>query len=332
MAWFLRMPLVYKLVGANGLLIAITAVVAVLVGHGHARPAVAALTGAAVGLLVCVPINGLLVHWALSPLRGLERTAARVRSGDLSARVPRSLLADREMASLVSVFNEMLARLSRGQERLRHFSVGALEAAERERRSLAAELQDDAAQRLAALLLQVELARKGATDPVAAVRLEELRDQVADCLEMVRRLARRLHPPELGELGLEPALRAHLRTLSEGAAAAIGMESDGALPDLDPEVSLALYRIAEEALVNALRHADASNIAVRLETNGRGGVRLAVQDDGRGFSAPDSPVEGPGIGLAGMHERARKVGGRLEIESAPGGGTLVSVRVPGIAG
>lgn len=324
----LRAPLLVKILGANGLLIAATAVVAALLGRSRGDPLQAAAVAALVGLAVCVPINWLLVRWALSPLHGLARTAGRVRSGDLSSRAPRSPLADRQTSDLVDVFNDMLGRLARGQARLRRLGVGALDAAERERRSLAAELQDDAAQRLAALLLQVELARKSTSDPAAAERLGTLRDQVAECLEMVRRLARRLHPPELGELGLESALRAHTRTISEQTGLTVEMAADASLPELDPDVALALYRIAEEALVNAVRHADADALAVRLGANGGGGVRLVIEDDGRGLPAGTSGGDGSGLGLLGMRERARRVGGSLRIESAPGRGTRVTLRVP----
>ncbi|HKK26553.1 MAG TPA: sensor histidine kinase [Gemmatimonadota bacterium] len=327
MAALLRAPLLVKILGANGLLIAATAVVAVLLGRSGGDPLEAAAAAAVVGLAVCVPINWLLVHWALSPLRGLARTAGRVRSGDLSSRAPRSALADRQTSNLVDVFNDMLGRLARGQARLRRLGVGALEAAERERRSLAAELQDDAAQRLATLLLRVEMARKTTSDSVAAERLETLRDEMAESLEMVRRLARRLHPPELGELGLESALRAHTRAVSEQTGLRVEMSADAPLPELAPDVALVLYRIAEEALVNAVRHADASSLGVRLGRN-TDDVTLVVEDDGRGLPAGASEGEGAGLGLLGMRERARRAGGSLEIDSVPGRGTRVVLSVP----
>lgn len=327
----LRIPLLYKILGANGLLVAVTAILAVLFGRAHADPVEAAALAALVGLIVGVPLNWLLIHWALTPLWGLEATAERVQEGDLEARAPDSPLADADMSRLVDVFNHMLGQLVRGQRRLRRLSVGALEAAERERRSLAAELQDDAAQRLAALLLQVELARKAAgdssPDPETSRRLETLRGQVAECLEVVRRLARRLHPPELGELGLELALRAHARAISEQAGIPVKMASDGSFADLPPEVALTLYRIAEEALVNAVRHAGAGSIDVRLEANH--GVSLIIEDDGRGLPDGVRLGESGGLGLLGMRERARTVGGDLAIDSAAGHGTRVSVQVPG---
>jgi two-component system sensor histidine kinase UhpB len=328
----LRFPLPFKILGANGALVAGTALLAVLLARIQHDPVFAAGLAAGVGLAVCVPINWILVRWALSPLSGLQRTAERVHAGDLEARAPRSLMADPGMRRLIQVFNDMLQRLVLGQRVLRRLSVGVLEAAERERRSLAAELQDDTAQRLAALLLRVELARKAVDLEPSCVEgarhLERLRDETAESLELVRRLARRLHPPELGELGLVPALRAHARAVSDQAGLPVEFEVKGPEPELEQEVALAMYRVAEEALVNAVRHADAGRIRLELET-GDGSVTLNVVDDGRGFEPElESTNGGGGLGLLGMRERARSVGGSLAVVSGPGAGARVIVSVP----
>lgn len=329
--WLLRFPLPYKLLGANGVLVAGTALLAVFLARREADPAAAAGLATLVGLAVSVPINWVLVHWALSPLSGLQRTAERVQAGDLEARAPRSPVADPGMIRLIRVFNDMLQRLVRGQRVLRRLSVGVLEAAERERRSLAAELQEDTAQRLAALLLRVELARKGvgtdASCEAARQQLGHLRDEAAECLELVRRLARRLHPPELGELGLVPAIRAHARAISDQAGLPVDVEVTGPEPSLEQEVALAVYRVAEEALVNAVRHAGANRILIQLETAGAR-VTLQVVDDGRGFEPRLESGDGAGLGLLGMRERARAAGGSLAIVSSPGFGARVVVTVP----
>jgi signal transduction histidine kinase len=236
------------------------------------------------------------------------------------------------MRRLIQVFNDMLQRLVQGQRMLRRLSVGALEAGERERRSLAVELQDDTAQRLAALLLRVELARKVVgLEPSCeegARHLERLRDEAAESLELVRRLARRLHPPELGELGLVAALRAHARAVSDQAGLPVDLEVKGPEPGLEQEVALAVYRVAEEALVNAVRHAGAHRIRLELET-GDGRVTLHVIDDGRGFEPDLESTDGArGLGLLGMRERARAVGGSVAIVSGLGEGARVIMSVP----
>lgn len=328
----LRLPLPLKILVANGALVAGTAVLAVLLARLHENPVVAAGLAALVGLAVSVPINWILVRLALSPLAGLQGAAERVHAGDLEARAPDSALADRGMARLISVFNDMLNRLVRSQRTLRRLSVGALDAAERERRSLASELQEDAAQRLATLLLRVELARKvvgreGGCEE-ASLHLEALRDEAAQSLDLVRRLARRLHPPELGDLGLVAALRAHARAVADQAGLPVDVEVEGAMADLEPEVALALYRVAEEALVNAVRHAEARSIHLQFRTDG-GTITLVISDDGRGFEPGIESRHGSGgLGLLGMRERARSVGGSLVIASAPGAGARVAVTVP----
>ncbi len=328
----LRVPLPYKILGANGIVVATTAVLTVLMGRLHASPVLAAGLAAAIGLAACIPVNWLLVRWALGPLRTLERTAGRIHAGDLEARAPHSPLADPQMRRLIQVFNDMLRRLASGQRMLRRLSIGVLDAAERERRSLAAELQEDAAQRLAALLLRVELARKAldgsSCGGESAARLEEAREEAVQSLETVRGLARRLHPPELGELGIVAALRAHGRAVSEQSGLPVEVLVSGRRPDLPPETALALYRIAEEALVNVVRHAEAHRIDIELQ-GADDRVVLAVRDDGRGFEPAFRPdATGGGWGLVGMRERARSVGGSLAVISAPRAGSRVVVSVP----
>jgi two-component system sensor histidine kinase UhpB len=325
------MPLPYKILGANGVLVAGTALLAVFLARRAADPIAAAGGAAIFGLAVCVAINWVLVRWALSPLSGLQRAAERVRAGDLEARAPRSPVADEDMHRLIQLFNDMLQRLVRGQRVLRRLSVGALEAAERERRSLADELQEDTAQRVAALLLRVELARKAiGSQPACAEasrQLGQLRDETAECLELVRRLARRLHPPELAELGLIPAIRAHARAVSDQTGLPVDVRVSGPAPVLAPEVGLAVYRVVEEALVNAVRHAHANRILVELRTTPEG-LTLQVSDDGRGFEPKLESGDGGGLGLLGMRERARAAGGSLAIVSSPGSGARVIVSVP----
>lgn len=332
MSGLLQVPLSLKLSGANGVLVAGTAILAAVLEHHEAHLVHAAVAATLVGLAVAVPINWLLVRVALSPLAGLQRTAERVRLGDLEARAPASPVADSGMRRLITVFNGMIQRLLQGQQTLRRLSVGVLKAGERERRSLAAELQEDTAQRLAALLLRVELARKAVDGEKEACQeakreLEHLRDETSECLDLVRRLARRLHPPELIELGLVSALRAHARAVSDQTGLPVVLEVEGQEPALAPEVALAMYRIAEEALLNAIRHAGANRILVQLGTN-EGGVTLSVVDDGRGFQPALLSQNGNGLGLLGMRERARAAGGSMVVLSEPGAGARVIVTLP----
>lgn len=211
--------------------------------------------------------------------------------------------------------------------RLRDFSEGALRAAEDERRRIARELHDDTAQRLATLILRVR--RLAAEDDRVArsALVEAIREEIIETADEVRRISRGLRPPELEEVGLQLAVRAHVRTLRER----LGFEVDCSLDDVDDclelDGKLALYRIIQEALSNARRHADARVTRLRLFADEKC-VVAEVTDDGRGFD-PDSRMElDRGLGLVGMRERATMIGGRLDVESRPGAGTTVRASVP----
>jgi len=211
--------------------------------------------------------------------------------------------------------------------RLQNFSEGALRATEEERQRIARELHDDTAQRLATLILRI---RRLAMEPDADARaemLEDVRDEVVDATEGVKRMARGLRPPEIEELGLELAVTAHVRSLREGADFEVEAELGHVDPYLSDTAKLALYRIIQEALSNARRHGRTNQALVRLYLEGSK-VVAEVVDGGEGFLASKAMERGGGLGLVGMRERATMVGGMLTIDSVPGEGTCVRVAVP----
>ncbi len=211
--------------------------------------------------------------------------------------------------------------------RLQNFSEGALRATEEERQRIARELHDDTAQRLATLILRVRRLAMEADPTARTDMLEDVRDEIVDATEGVKRMARGLRPPEIEELGLELAITAHVRSLREGA----DFEVDTELGDVDSYLGdtakLALYRIIQEALSNARRHGQAQGALVRLYLQGSK-VIAEVVDLGSGFLASQAMEGGGGLGLVGMRERATMIGGMLTIDSVPGEGTTVRVAVP----
>jgi len=152
----------------------------------------------------------------------------------------------------------------------------------------------------------------------------EAQETARGSLEEVRRIARRLRPEALDDLGLRAALAGHVRELERQGAVEAAFEVDGMLGEMPPDVQLVVYRVAQEALSNAVRHSDAEHVDVRLGREGDE-VTLAVSDDGRGFVFDRV---GTGLGIGGMRERALLVGGDLQVESRPGAGTSVRLRVP----
>ncbi|HDH09943.1 MAG TPA: sensor histidine kinase, partial [Chloroflexi bacterium] len=157
----------------------------------------------------------------------------------------------------------------------------------------------------------------------AAEHLRELRDTAQEALRDMRLLLFELRPPELEQVGLAAALQARLEAVEgrAGLETELRVEGEGRLP---PEIEEGLYRIAQEALNNALKHAQARKVTVYLRQDERG-VTLEVADDGIGFDP--KAVEGKGMGLRSIAERVRLMGGRLEIQSEPGKGTRVRVSV-----
>jgi PAS domain S-box-containing protein len=211
--------------------------------------------------------------------------------------------------------------------RLRDFNAGALRASEDERRRIARELHDDTAQHLASLLMWVRLIEPEVTAEGARKKLRELRDELSACAEGVRRIARGLRPPELEDAGLVAALRAHARGIREGTGRDVRVQTEGPVDDsLGPDGRLILYRIVQEAVSNALRHAETDLIRVQVSVEGSNVVGL-IHDEGKGFGE-EQKTAGAGLGLLGMQERAAMIGGRLSIESQIGRGTSVRVELP----
>jgi signal transduction histidine kinase len=149
-----------------------------------------------------------------------------------------------------------------------------------------------------------------------------------DATEGVKRMARGLRPPEIEELGLALAITAHVRSLREGADFSVETELGSVEQHLGDTAKLAIYRIVQEALSNARRHAETDGALVRLYLQG-GKVVAEVVDEGKGFPPSRAMERGVGLGLVGMRERATMVGGMLTIDSVPGEGTRVRVTVPG---
>lgn len=290
-----------------------------------------ALLGYAAGVTgLTLLVNALVLRAAFLPLQRLERTADAVRRGDYRRRAPHSLLNDPMIQRLTDAFNAMLAVQEEGRAELAALSSRALAAQEEERRRIARELHDETAQELTALLVRIRLAADGSREPATRERLAELRAAAANALDGVRRLARELRPTILDDLGLVEAVRAHAQDLSARGLVKIAVEVTGCEDRLDPDRELVLYRVIQEALSNAVKHAEARSIEVTLARSD-GAITAMVSDNGRGFDPAKVVVPSPtgqGLGLLGMRERLTLVGGKLELDALPGGGTTVRATVP----
>ncbi len=202
--------------------------------------------------------------------------------------------------------------LDRIETERRESAHRALAAQEAERLRIARELHDEVGQTLTAVALRAERAAGELPTEAQALALGEIVETVHRSLDDVRRIARELRPEALDDLGLIDALISLCLRMERQGARRVLRELEGGLPPLSPEVELVIYRVAQEALTNAFRHAEASMVRVALRRSRTRTWCSSVADDGRGLP---SPMPADVNGLAGMRERAILIAGRLEIDS-----------------
>lgn len=326
---FLRLPLAVKLAGANAVLVLVALGAFRRTYHGPLPwPA---LTIAVVVLAVGVALNIALVKLALGPLRDLHITAQRVSQGDLEARVPKSLVADPELERVGNTLNALLDQIVSEGARIRELAAHAIRTGDRERAALANELHDSTAQSIAGISYQLIAAERMTKDPELIARLVAVRGATNSILEEVRTLSRAVYPRILDDLGLASALRDLARTVVVDIGPAITVEvtdfAEANVKRLPAESAAVLYRVAQESIANALRHAKATRIVVRLDGS-LSAFTLQVQDDGIGFDLSQVEREASGLGLFTARERVSLAQGRFDLVTRPGGGTKVTARIP----
>jgi PAS domain S-box-containing protein len=245
----------------------------------------------------------------------IEVSAARIDHGDeiWLFGVVRDLREEKEMETAQASYARRL-----------------LETLEAERQRVARELHDDVGQAVAMIGVLLHQLEQPPESPAPELRsvLGESHATIQQVAETVSRIVREYHPAELVGLGLEDALRSYARQLAQHHGLELELATGTVAGLLPSEHELHLYRIAQEALTNAVRHAAARRVRVRLARHG-GSLVLVVGDDGRGFTVAPEPGAGPAtLGLTTMRERAEITGARVEVRSAPGRGTEVRVTVP----
>ena len=320
------MPLLWKLFGANAIIVLGTAATAIAT---HVEQPQMWITMSA-ALLATFAVNGALVYLALRPLAALEEAAGRVSRGERNVRVPQSPLADRDMTRVGETINRLVDRLTADRHHMRKLAAQVITAGEEERARIARQLQDSSAQTLAALSLQASAAVRDCTDPAMLPQLSLIHDLTVDALEEIRILAHTVYPRVLDDLGLPAALQ-WLARRSSTDRVAISVEL-GDPVKLLRDVEAVLYQVASEGVSNALVHGMPSRVVLSL-TPDRHRVTLKVMDDGAGFDVSTVARGSEGFGLFAMEERVSLVDGTFDVESAPGQGTrvIVSVPLPGAA-
>jgi two-component system sensor histidine kinase UhpB len=296
---------------------------AVLLGAGivlSIQPANGRVVVLAAGVVVLLTVNLILMRRSFAPLARLAALMNQIDPLEPGRRLP-PLGPASEVTRLTDAFNDMLDRL---ETERRDSGFRALVAEAAERRRIAADLHDEVGQRLTAVLLQLDRLGRYAPEPLHD-DLRATTEATKETLEVVRGLARRLRPEVLDELGLVPALRSLCDRIQKATGLVVRRTLDPALPALTPDAELVVYRVAQEALTNVVRHARTTTAEMRLAADGDG-VELMVRDEGVGIAA--KAAEDSAGGIRGMRERALLIGARLEVAPAPGGGTDVRLNVP----
>jgi signal transduction histidine kinase len=258
------------------------------------------------------------------PLISHGKKIGIVSAYNKSGRDPRFTDDDVRLAEALGTRAALAVHLS---ERVERETVDAiLEAQESERGRIARELHDETGSALTGFLLGLAAIDGAATLPEARQALSDLRESARTTFENVGRLAFSLRPAALDEFGLGPALKALSGSLEDQGGPKVAFEVD--LPAgtrLPAKLETAVFRITQEALTNVVKHAEANTVLISFACRERS-VVLAIEDDGRGFSVPQT--SGNGFGLVGMRERVASVNGALDIESKPGAGTRLRVEIP----
>ncbi len=282
-----------------------------------------------IALAVTLPLLCVLVYAALAralrPTRLICNGLERIATGDLSARLPPFDLA--ELSAIRDGFNHLAESLDTALSQRSELTRKLIALQDEERRHLARELHDEFGQSLAAVRALAASARQTAVQDCPAIlpECDGIARTATDMMETLRGALFRLRPPDVEELGLVASLEglvAGWNGRSRGETR-FAIRFDGAFETLPSTISANLYRIVQEALTNAAKHADATRVILHLAMRSEA-IELAIDDDGRS----NDPATKSGMGLLGMRERVASLRGRLSFEPGPQGGSALRVVIP----
>lgn len=337
--WAYTLPILVKVLLANAAIVVAGAVVGTSVTWMFSRDHDAItlpsliLGFVVIGFPISVVVNYVVLRAAFRPIEELQRTASAVRRGDMTARVESTLSTDPQLRHLAETFNATLDEVAQDRREIQSLATQVIHAQEDERRRLARELHDDTAQLLFAQLLTITTVRATASGRLLHLT-DELERTTVQALESVRRLALELRPPALDDLGLLAALGDLCQRFEDQLGIPVRFEQRGPRSRVAREVELVVYRVAQEALTNVAKHAQANRAWVDLDRS-ETELIISIRDDGRGFdrfSARQPEMTGLGLGLFGMEERVALAGGSFRIWRRGTRGTEVFALIPLLGG
>jgi two-component system sensor histidine kinase UhpB len=285
-----------------------------------------------IGILITLLVNRMIIYTALDPLHQLGDAIEQVHSGQIN--IPESLknYKDPDISRLVIAIDSMLNRMANYTSQLQAISERAINAQEEERVRIARSLHDDTAQSISMLIIHLD--RLGnfipSDRPDITRYIADAQNVATRLLENLRKIIWDLRPSILDDLGLYSAIRWFARNNLEKAGVKVEFSAVKEGMRLPPHLETMLFRIAQEAISNILRHANASKVLIRLWTS-EDQLRLEIKDDGCGFDTEKTAqgaVDRKQLGLLGIEERVSLVGGEVKIESAEGSGTSLRLHIP----
>ncbi len=280
-------------------------------------------------LLLAIAVLGFGMTRIVLPLRRLGRASSRLAWGDYQS-IRQPVGGVQEIRELQTTLGRMAQRMQQMQVGMHSYIAAMIQGQEDERKRLSRELHDDTLQALIALDQQRQMAqralRRDATK--AEDHLTQLQGMLEQTIDNLRRFIRDVRPSYIEDLGLAPALEALCTQSRETAPVDVSFSLQGKTQRLAANQELGLYRIAQEAITNAMRHAQATQLQVSLCFDQT--ITLRIEDNGRGFNIPERPgtfAQDGHYGLMGMVERAEQLQAQFRIDSAAEKGTLIEVRL-----
>ena len=253
----------------------------------------------------------------------------RKKHGDeIAVAASSTRLPDDGMGALVLILRDITEQQRMERERhQRQLTNYVIQAQEEERKRISRDLHDGMGQALYSIMVGLGVINQLELEESVKQHLDEVQQLTARTLEEIKSLSVELRPSTLDDLGLLPALRSYAKRFEQTFGIEVTLEAIGLKRRYDPTVETALYRICQEAMTNSAKYADSDKIYLRF-TDQESQVGLFIQDHGRGFDPKQLRIQGTGLGLYGMRERASLIGGHLQIESAPDQGTSIRVTIP----
>ena len=330
-----RTPILYRIAIGNAFVIAIGAIGGTYIVRrldDQAADWWLILLFLVIGTTLSVLINFWIIKNALRPLRELSSFVDQVQAGKSQIDPHYLEPTDPDISQLAATLDSLVRELNERNLELHALSEQAINALEEERKQIALTLHDDTGQSLSMVIINLERLENQipAVEAEMHEKLAETRHLAQEALANLRKIVYGLRPTILDDLGLLPAIRWYARANLEDAGIMVQVSGDSEFDSLSPQINSTLFRIAQEAINNIVKHSAATSAEISLINQGDN-VVLEVKDDGRGFdpsSVKEQALQLQHLGILGMQERAQLVGGTIEFASMPGTGTRILISVP----